>query len=480
MGNPPGTTLQEPVTVEQTPDLGAGLHEIKEYFQQQGAYDLLDNLLKDLMIHQPADPLGHMLKCLSSEVPTGPLRVVLASAPGLGRNRWAGHIADHFGLEHICAGDLLKEAGADTNNVGYHCYNDEEKVAHLVIERIKQCHDQMKGWVLNGFPRTRFQATFLKEHSVVPTHVLVLQADVEGIRKRQQAILSGEIEGAYTPPEALEQKLRLHSCHCEVALETYKDLIHLIDTEKGEDAAWSQIETKIRLLPRSRGPHPPPRVVILGPRGVGTREHASLLAARLGAVFVDGLAPLGKVSGPAAKERDLAGLDKTTRSITTMDVPNIKAMVAGDLLGEVGVRLRCSDCTKQGFVLCHYPAGEEMARALANDPRLRPTRVVALTASAEVCIARLRHLLTDPITGQIWTTVPRSAEIRKRAVRRSADAPARVQEDYDEYSMSIDLVLEELGLAHSVRIGAEEAPQAVFAKVAEFVERPLSLPPKDS
>lgn len=478
MGNPPGTTLQDPVTVEQKPDLSAGLNEIKEYFQQQGAYDLFDHLLKEIMIHQPADPLEFMLKCLSSEASPGPLRIVMASAPGLGRGGWARRIAQHFGLEHICTGDLLKESGVNTTSVGYSCYNEEEKAAQLVVERIKQCHGEMKGWVLDGFPRTRAQATFLKEASIVPTHVLLFQANVEGIWKRQEQILNGEAKGTYMPPEELEKKLRLHSCHTEAALESYQHLIHLIDMDKDEDAVWQQMETSVRLKQRSQGPHPAPRVVLLGPRGVGTREHASLLAARLGVVFVDGLAPLGKDSkGQSATESERALA--VTRSITTMDVPGVQRMVNGDALGEVGVRLRCSDCTQQGFVLCNWPASDEMAKALANDPILRPTRVVALTASLEVCTSRLRHLLTDPITGKIWTTVPKSEEIRKRVVRRPEDAPQRVQADYDNYDMGIGGILEELGLAHSTFISAERAPQAVATDIAEFVERPLSLPKKE-
>mmetsp|Transcript_70548 Transcript_70548/g.181874 ORF Transcript_70548/g.181874 Transcript_70548/m.181874 type:complete len:479 (-) Transcript_70548:21-1457(-) len=477
MGGPAGTSLKDPVTVEQKPDLRAGLHEIQEYFQQQSAYDVFDYLLKDLLINQPKDPLDHMLKCLSSEVPTGPLKVIISSAPGMGRMTYARRLADHFGLEHISAGSLLKEAGVDVTNVGQHSYNHEEKAAQLVIERMNQCHEQMKGWVLDGFPRTRFQASFLKENSVVPTHVLVLEASADDIRVRHQRILDGEIEGDYMPPDMLENKLRLHSCHSEVALETYKSTMHIIDTQPGEEFAWQHIERTVRMLPRSHGPQPPPRVVILGPRGVGAREHASLLAARLGAVFVDGNAPLGQASKTnqnQSRQPSVLG-----RSRTTMDMPNVQPMIDLDKLGEVGVRLRCPDCLKQGFVLCNVPSSTRMAKLLSEDVRLAPTRVVKLAATAETCIARLRHVLTDPITGKVWTTVPKNPELRKRVKRDPEDQPTAVQADYDEYMLNLPDILEALGGDRVLaEIQADEPPQAIFRRVVEFVERPLPLPPR--
>ena len=70
----PGTTLDNPMTVEQKPDLKSSLRDITEYFEEQGAYDIFDYLLKELLIKRPADPLQHMIDCLKTEHRSGPLK----------------------------------------------------------------------------------------------------------------------------------------------------------------------------------------------------------------------------------------------------------------------------------------------------------------------------------------------------------------------------------------------------------------------
>merc|ERR1719203_966909 len=86
------------------------------------------------------------------------------------------------------------------------------------------------------------------------------------------------------------------------------------------------------------------------------------------------------------------------RSATSMDMRNKENLIADDALGIVGVRLRQPDCVTQGFVLCNFPTTTAKAKALQEDVRLRPMRVVALSPSEETCVQRLRHMLHDPVT----------------------------------------------------------------------------------
>lgn len=474
----PGTTLDNPVTKEWKPDLKSGRQEIQEYFQDQGAYDLFDYLLKELLTKQPADPLGHMLECLATEYPTGPLKIIVCSMPGIGRPYLAQRLAEHFGLMYIGAGELLRESGTPTSNLGYAV---DGTLAEVVMQRLQQAAERMQGWVLDGFPRTRYQTTFLKERSIVPTHVLVLKASPDWIYKRHQLIVDGDIEGEHVPEDVMELKLRMHTCHSNSALETYKEKIITISAETEEEQVFTDMERAVRTLPRSRGPQPPPRVVILGPRGVGVREHASRLATRLGAVFVDG-AKIQAQEKPTKQTKSRQSL-MASRSMTSMDLPNLPPLAAGDKLGAVGVRLRQPDCVKQGYVMCGFPASKMLAKILHEDSQLIPIRVITLNASADTCVRRLRHVLTDTATGKVWTSLPKKEEIRKRLYRDPEDQPVAVMKAHSEYTKALPEILNELkldGEAKCFDIPADGPPEVVFNTAVEFVERPLPLPPRNT
>jgi len=443
----PGTTIDDPVGPDHLPDLVRSQQDITEYLHSSNAYELMEYLLKELVTEQPLDPLDHMITCLQTEHPLGPLRVIVSSPPCMGRDALAKRLADSFGLVYIGAGDLLRDQGVETEKLDF---ADENEVSELVVERLQEAHSSMQGWVLDGFPRTRVQTSFLKERSIVPTHILALKASTEWILQRNDKIANGELEGTYVHPDALEDKIRVYTCHCSSTFETYNNKIVPVDMELGEEGDWAAAEKAVRKLPRSKGPKLPPRVILLGPRGIGIREHASRLAARLGAVFLDG-----------EKLADADSHDNKESSTSA-----------------VRERLEKLDCTKDGWVLCNFPATTEKARDISKDPSLEPTRVVCLMPSAETCVERLRHRLVDTVTGMMWTTPPRNPNVRKRLVRRTQDQPQAVLAAHTAFCEQIPQILQAFGNdGKCVSIPADESPEKVFHEVVEFVERPLPRPP---
>lgn len=309
--------------------------------------------------------------------------------------------------------------------------------------------------------------------------------------------MDGLVEGKLVAPDALEQKLSMHTCHSDSALESYKEKCSVIDTTDGEEAVWDEMERIVRSKDRSKGPQPPPRVALLGPRGVGLPEIACRLAARLGAVFVDGAqlellvgrhhaspnfceTPMNSPpqSAPHADEQRVPSLTKAEKSKTFMMLDNLEPLIAHDRLGSVGVRLRQHDCEKQGWVMCGFPDTIELADKLREDHNLMPTRVIALGASADTCVQNLENVCTDKLTGQVYTTLP---NIPKKRLRFDPEnRPEAVRNSHEEYTQSLPVILEALGAASGkcLEISAEASPEAVFHELVEFVERPLALPPR--
>lgn len=98
------------------------------------------------------------------------VRLIFLGAPGAGKGTQAQTLAQRQQIPHISTGDILRQAVAQQTDLGQKAqsYMDQgelvpdQLILDLVQERLKQS-DTAAGWILDGFPRTVTQATFLDE-----------------------------------------------------------------------------------------------------------------------------------------------------------------------------------------------------------------------------------------------------------------------------------------------------------------------------
>ncbi len=96
------------------------------------------------------------------------MRLVLLGPPGAGKGTHAQVLSKHWKLAHISTGDMLREALRAGTPLGLKAKSYMERgglvpddvVIGIVGERLKQA-DAQKGFVLDGFPRTKEQAVSL-------------------------------------------------------------------------------------------------------------------------------------------------------------------------------------------------------------------------------------------------------------------------------------------------------------------------------
>jgi adenylate kinase len=97
-----------------------------------------------------------------------PLNLVLVGPPGSGKGTQAVRIARRYGVPHISTGDILRQAVRDDTPLGREvaatmaggALVSDELISSLVKARLRQ-PDAAGGFLLDGFPRTIEQATFL-------------------------------------------------------------------------------------------------------------------------------------------------------------------------------------------------------------------------------------------------------------------------------------------------------------------------------
>lgn len=96
-------------------------------------------------------------------------RLIFLGPPGAGKGTQAKALADHLQIPHISTGDILRQALKDQTPLGVKAqgYMDkgelvpDQLVQDMVEERLSQ-PDAIAGWILDGFPRTVVQASFLE------------------------------------------------------------------------------------------------------------------------------------------------------------------------------------------------------------------------------------------------------------------------------------------------------------------------------
>lgn len=93
------------------------------------------------------------------------IRLVFLGPPGCGKGTQATKISEKYQVRHLATGDMLRASIASGNAIGLHAltFMDAGKLVpdELVIEMIKEAISKdecVKGFVLDGFPRTIIQA----------------------------------------------------------------------------------------------------------------------------------------------------------------------------------------------------------------------------------------------------------------------------------------------------------------------------------
>lgn len=141
------------------------------------------------------------------------MRIILLGSPGAGKGTQARFITQKFGIPQISTGDMLRAAVAQQTPLGIEAKKimdrgdlvPDEIIIDLVKERIAQ-PDCIKGFLLDGFPRTIPQAEALKNANIPIDHVIEIYVDDEEIVKRMSGRLihpgSGRIyHKIYHPPK---------------------------------------------------------------------------------------------------------------------------------------------------------------------------------------------------------------------------------------------------------------------------------------
>lgn len=118
------------------------------------------------------------------------MKIILLGPPGSGKGTQAEFIAKHYSLTHISTGDIFRENIEAKTPVGLKVkelidagkFCPDELTVEIVKDRLLR-PDCEKGYLLDGFPRTIFQAQALDDFSA-PDIVLDITLDINIVLDR--------------------------------------------------------------------------------------------------------------------------------------------------------------------------------------------------------------------------------------------------------------------------------------------------------
>jgi len=203
-----------------------------------------------------------------------PPQIMIGGATASGKGTQCERIVGKWGVKHISTGDLLRQAAQEGTPLGLEAkvYMDEGKLVpdalmiNLVIDTLKSPICQERGWLLDGFPRTREQAVALTKAGFWPdTFILIDVPDnilVERVVGRRTDPVTGVIYHLKfkPPPDDIFPRLSQRSDDTEVKISTriaafhnnissigdfYQDVLVRIDGNQGMEHVFQYILQEI-------------------------------------------------------------------------------------------------------------------------------------------------------------------------------------------------------------------------------------------
>jgi len=200
--------------------------------------------------------------------------IILLGAPGAGKGTQAVRIAERYRIPHISTGDIFRKNIREGTSIGLKAkeYIDggklvpDEVTIALVDNRLKE-KDCVKGWLLDGFPRTTAQAEALDKIAVVTT-VVNVDVDLDKLAGRiTSRRVCPDCGGSYSilthksddcacgsrliqrdddKEETVKSRLNVYATSTAPLIEYYrkKDALKTVDGNKGIDEVASEI-TKV-------------------------------------------------------------------------------------------------------------------------------------------------------------------------------------------------------------------------------------------
>lgn len=171
--------------------------DVVKYMRDKNVPDLMEYLLQELVAAKAESPTAFLRELLSKPITP---KILICGPPASGKGTQCEYIVEKFGVVHISTGDLLRDEVKRETEEGKQAkeYMDagglvpDSIITQMVKNRLSQEDVQQRGWLLDGFPRTKAQALALQDAGIIPQVMTLLEVP--------DAVVTERVSGRRTDP----------------------------------------------------------------------------------------------------------------------------------------------------------------------------------------------------------------------------------------------------------------------------------------
>ncbi|XP_065830261.1 adenylate kinase 8-like [Oscarella lobularis] len=457
------------------------------YAEKHKIFQLYERIIQELIVTQPDDPLQAIIDILKRPK-DNVHRVIICGVPGSGKRTMSKLVSSRLRLVHITPKDLLNDEDSPIVQAARKSTGPISPASwgEIFRERVLKADCQNKGWVIEGFPRTREEALALQSVGVLANHFILLDVkdDVafeRNMAKRvdpQTGDVYNTVYGMPNDPKVsarlkewdasdLSQNIQEHHRKIDGVLSCYTHIAKRINADQPKEDVVALILNFLCSSSRSMAPHTP-RVVLLGPTGSGKSKQASLLASKYGLVDVSCSDIIKKAMAAGTK------LGEAMKPYMERGL-----MIPDDLvMNALKARLSQLDCATRGWILHGYPKTPPQAELLIQ-AGYEPSRVFFLDVSVDSVMERLTQRRTDPLTGERYHLLsrrPPTEQVAQRLKIHPKDEEEAVLQRLHQYQANYDDI-EEVFSSQSQHVNGDQDAHTVFELLESMLIKPVPQEP---
>ncbi|KAI8899563.1 adenylate kinase-domain-containing protein [Globomyces pollinis-pini] len=376
------------------------IQQIAEYAEKHELFDLFQELLSKLIIARPADPYQFMIDYFAK--PPG-LSIILMVPPTSGLTETIERLARQFDVVHINTGKLLNQAyeKQKSNGVQAKPYIDrgmlvpDSIMVSVILQQLKEPEVLERGYILDGYPRTKQQALALLQAGYIPSHVVEIDIPDSGLVgakgtnvKQNRFSRNDNDTNELTLKESNIKLYRQHIGQIKSCYTSTYTRFSFPDGVVGEEETLSRkIASCIDMKPITSAPRGF-RIIVAGLPGSGKTKVAEMISEKYGPVLISAKKVMLQAISSGEGERFLPYLNNPDQ-------------VPLEIIGiDLVKRLRKPDCVQRGWVLDGFPFNSKQAEFLQLSG-INPNRVIWLNTPYDTCYTRIARRRYDPISSRI-------------------------------------------------------------------------------
>ncbi|KAI8833545.1 adenylate kinase-domain-containing protein [Chytridium lagenaria] len=407
---------------------------LADYADKHELFDLFERLTARLLIEKPSDPLQWAIDYLQQPIVPS---IVICGPPSSGTTAICERIAKAFDAVYISTGELLQTAIERQTGMGMQAKPFMERgnlvpdqiMLSLVMQRLQDNDVITKGYVLEGFPRTKEQALAMQIKGLCPAHFvyhLTLDPPPRSVSIEARLIQ----KNSHTEP-SIRGRLAQYHRHLRGVVGCFAKTLRKIVFPEGivgnEEKVIAEVMDFVGTKKRTHAPRQF-RIIVAGLPGSGKSSVAELMQREYG--FVHGMSILVFLF-----RRKLLSLKRFKPFIH--DPYGVSDNIMMDLIIR---RLKKPDCVNNGWVLEGFPISKAQAEELKKHD-IVPNRLIWLRAPEPICRSRLLHRRIDPTTGRIvnLTALPTdvSASTAETWLKRPEDSEESINLRFARYEKTL-------------------------------------------